>query len=244
METSFGSTRSYTVGVEEEFQLVDPETRELVPAIDALLESGAGLGWITSELSQSCVELVSPIFDDVADLGRELPALRQRLGEVARSCGVRIAAAGTHLFSNPIEQPFTEGNHHRWIGERMGWVTRTQAIYGLHVHVAVPNEETAIRAVGVLSRHVPLFLALSGNSPFWRGSDTRLSSTRIKVFEIFPRSGLPPLFRAWEDFERHVETLVASGNIPDWCWWDVRPHPKLGTVELPAPTRRQILSIR
>ena len=119
----------------------------------------------------------------------------------------------------------------------MGWVARTQAIYGLHVHVAVPDEEAAIRATGVLSRHVPLLLALSGNSPFWRGSDTRLSSTRIKIFEIFPRSGLPPAFRGWDEFENHVETLVASGNIPDysWCWWDVRPHPRFGTVELRSP---------
>jgi carboxylate-amine ligase len=119
----------------------------------------------------------------------------------------------------------------------MGWVARTQAIYGLHVHVAVPDEEAAIRATGVLSRHVPLLLALSGNSPFWRGSDTRLSSTRIKVFEIFPRSGLPPAFGDWDAFESHVAALVASGNIPDysWCWWDVRPHPRFGTVELRSP---------
>lgn len=236
-EHNFGAATPYTVGVEEEFQLVDPRTRELSPAIAAVLEKGDGRNWISSELSQSCVELVSPVFKDVPELSRELPGLRLKLGNIAESCGVRLAAAGSHPFSNPVAQPVTEGDHHRWVGERMGWVARTQAIYGLHVHVAVPDEEAAVRAVGVLSRHVPLLLALSGNSPFWRGSDTRLSSTRIKVFEIFPRSGLPPLFHTWEDFERHVETLVASGNIPDysWCWWDVRPHPKLGTVEVRCP---------
>ena len=237
METNFGNSSPYTVGVEEEFQLVDPDTRQLSPGIDAVLAAGEGLGWISSELSQSCVELVSPVFDSIPEMRRELPGLRRKLGGLARKCGVELAAAGTHPFSNPVEQPFTEGDHYLKVEERMGWVARTQAIYGLHVHVAVLDEEQAIRAAGVLSRHVPLVIALSGNSPFWRGSDTRLSSTRIKVFEIFPRSGLPPLFRDWTEFERHVDTLVASGNIPDysWCWWDVRPHPKFGTVELRSP---------
>ena len=237
METNFSGQNTYTVGIEEEFQLVDPETRELAPAIDAVLAAAEGRPWITSELSQSCVELVSPVFENVARLARELPELRDELGSLARDCGVGLAAAGTHPFSDPVEQPFTRGEHHLRVEEQMGWVARTQAIYGLHVHVAVPDEEAAIRATGVLSRHVPLLLALSGNSPFWRGSDTRLSSTRIKIFEIFPRSGLPPAFRGWDEFENHVETLVASGNIPDysWCWWDVRPHPRFGTVELRSP---------
>jgi carboxylate-amine ligase len=103
--------------------------------------------------------------------------------------------------------------------------------------VAVPDGDAAIRAINALAGHVPLLVALSTNSPFWRGSDTRLGSTRIKIFEMFPRSGLPPTFRSWEDFENHIETLVASGSIPDysWCWWDARPHQKFGTVELRSP---------
>ena len=237
METNFGGSAPYTVGIEEEFQLVNPDTRELSPKIDDVLAAGEGLGWISSELSQSCVELVSPVYDSVPEIGRELPKLRRKLAGLARDCGVELAAAGTHPFSNPVKQPFTEGDHYLQVEESMGWVARTQAIYGLHVHVAVPDEEQAIRAAGVLARHVPLVISLSGNSPFWRGSDTRLSSTRIKVFEIFPRSGLPPTFRDWQEFERHVDTLVASGSIPDysWCWWDVRPHPRFGTVELRSP---------
>ncbi len=244
MDTNFGNSPPYTVGIEEEFQLVDPDTRELSPKIDDILAAGEGLPWISSELSQSCVELVSPIFDSVPEAGRELPKLRRKLAGLTRKCSVELAAAGTHPFSNPVEQPFTEGDHYLQVEERMGWVARTQAIYGLHVHVAVPDEEQAIRAAGVLARHVPLVISLSGNSPFWRGSDTRLSSTRIKVFEIFPRSGLPPIFGDWLEFERHVGTLVASGNIPDysWCWWDVRPHPKFGTVELRSPDVQANLS--
>jgi carboxylate-amine ligase len=237
MEAAFGAGPPYTVGVEEEFQLVDPASRALVPAVGAVVEAGAGADLVTSELSRSCVEMVSPVFETVSDLARELPALRRRVAEMARGAGVEIVAAGTHPFSEPTEQPLAEGAHNRRLEDEMGWVARTQAIYGLHVHVAVPDGEAAIGAVNELARRVPLLVALSANSPFWRGADTRLASTRSKIFEMFPRSGLPPAFDGWENFVRHVETLVASGSIPDssWCWWDARPHLKFGTVELRAP---------
>ena len=237
MESGFGTTAPYTVGVEEEFQLVDPGTRALAPAVDEVLAAGEGTQLITSELSQSCIEMLSPVFASAADLARELPGLRREVRDLARSRGVEIVASGTHPFSEPTEQPLTGGDHNRRVEEEMGWVARTQAIYGLHVHVAVPDGDAAIRAVNALARHVPLLVALSANSPFWRGSDTRLASTRIKIFEMFPRSGLPPVFRYWEDFERYIESLIASGSIPDysWCWWDARPHQKFGTVELRSP---------
>ncbi|CAA9519870.1 MAG: FIG074102: hypothetical protein [uncultured Rubrobacteraceae bacterium] len=237
MEAAFGAGPPYTVGVEEEFQLVDPASRALAPAIGAVMETGDGAGLVVPELSRSCVEMVSPVFETVSDLARELPALRRRVAEMARGAGVEIVAAGTHPFSEPTEQPLAEGAHNRRLEDEMGWVARTQAIYGLHVHVAVPDGEAAIGAVNELARRVPLLVALSANSPFWRGSDTRLASTRIKIFEMFPRSGLPPAFGGWEDFVRHVEALVASGSIPDasWCWWDARPHLEFGTVELRAP---------
>jgi carboxylate-amine ligase len=237
MESGFGSTKPYTVGVEEEFQLVDPVSRGLIPAVDEVLATGEGTKLITSELSQSCVEMLSPVFGTVADLARELPGLRGEVRDLARSRGAEIVGAGTHPFSEPTEQPITGGDHHRRVEEEMGWVARTQAIYGLHIHVAVPDGDTAILAVNALARHVPLLVALSANSPFWRGSDTGLASTRIKIFEMFPRSGLPPTFRDWEDFENHIGALVAAGSIPDysWCWWDARPHQRFGTVELRAP---------
>jgi glutamate---cysteine ligase / carboxylate-amine ligase len=237
MESGFGSTEPFTVGVEEEFQLVDPVSRGLIPAVDEVLAAGEGSRLITSELSQSCVEMLSPVFGTVADLARKLPGLRAEVRDLARSCGTEIVGSGTHPFSEPTEQPLTGGDHHQRLEDEMGWVARTQAIYGLHVHVAVSDGDTAIVAVNALARHVPLLVALSANSPFWRGSDTGLASTRIKIFEMFPRSGLPPTFRNWEDFENHIGALVAAGSIPDysWCWWDVRPHQRFGTVELRAP---------
>ena len=237
MEAAFGAGPPYTVGVEEEFQLVDPASRALAPAVGAVMEVGDGAGLVTSELSRSCVEMVSPVYGTVSHLARELPTLRRRVAEMARGAGVEIVAAGTHPFSEPTEQPLAEGAHNRRLEDEMGWVARTQAIYGLHVHVAVPDGEAAIGAVNELARRVPLLVALSANSPFWRGADTRLASTRIKICEMFPRSVLPPAFGGWEDFVRHVEALVLSGSIPDasWCWWDARPHLKFGTVELRAP---------
>jgi carboxylate-amine ligase len=237
MKNGFGATAPYTVGVEEEFQLVDPVSRSLTPAVNGVLAAGDGTGLITSELSQSCVEMLSPVFASAADLARALPGLRREVRDLARSRGVEIAAAGAHPFSEPTEQPLTPGLHNLRVEKEMGWVARTQAIYGLHVHVAVPDGDAAIRAVNTLACYVPLLVALSTNSPFWRGSDTRLGSTRTKVFEMFPRSGLPPAFRSWEDFEDHIGALVASGSIPDysWCWWDARPHQKFGTVELRSP---------
>jgi carboxylate-amine ligase len=240
MDHNFSASAPYTIGVEEEFQLVAPSSFALVPAIDAVLAArdvaGLSAGSITSELSASCLEARSPICGTVTELASELPALRRRVRDLAERCEVRLAAAGTHPFSDATAQPITAGERYRRVEEEMGWAARMQGIYGLHVHVSVPDREHAIRAVNTLSRHVPLFVALSANSPFWRGADTRLSSTRAKIFGLVPRSGLPPRFCYWEDFEGYVDTLVGAASIPDytWCWWDARPHPRLGTVELRA----------
>src|SRR5919199_1593354 len=198
METNFGATPAYTVGVEEEFQLVDPVSRELVPAIDAVLAARDAAELpadaVASELSASCVEMRSAIYGTVADLAAELPILRRRLQSLAEGCGASLAAAGSHPFSEPTAQPTTAKERYREVDREMGWTAWMQAIYGLHVHVAVPDAQSAILAVNALSRHVPLFVALSANSPFWGGMDTRLSSVRVKVFELVPHSGLPPDF--------------------------------------------------
>ena len=235
METNFGASAPYTVGIEEEFQLVVPGTLGLAPLVDGVMAAKEfDEDLVTSELSSSCLEMRSPVYRSVSGLAAELPGLRRRVQGLAERGGALLSSAGTHPFSDPSDGSITAGEHYRKVEDEMGWVARTQAIYGLHVHVAVPDEEAAVRAVGALTRSVPLFIALSANSPFWRGQDTSLASTRIKIFDLFPRSGLPPVFRTWEEFEGHVEKLVAAGSIPDytWCWWDVRPHPRFGTVEV------------
>ncbi len=238
MDKSFGAGRPYTVGAEEEFQLVDPSTRELVPAVgDVLGVVPDGSGLMVPELFQSCIEMVSPVFSDVAELARRLPALRREVAQSCREAGVAFLASGLHPFSDPFVQKFTEGERYRRMEEELGSLARLQIIYALHVHVAVPDAEAAIRATNALLRHVPLFVALSANSPFWRGQDTGFASARVKIRDASPRSGLPPTFRDWDEFESYAEALVAMGNIPDWSWlwWDVRPHPRHGTVELRVP---------
>src|ERR687896_654247 len=238
MQTRFGSSPRHTVGLEEEFQLIDPSTRELAPAIDAVLDAAPdGSERIAPELFQDCVEMRTPVFSTVAELARELPALRREISGPARKAGVRIAASGLHPFSDPFAQRFTRGERYERMEEELGALARLQIIYALHVHVAVPDEEHAIRATNALVRHTPLLIALSANSPFWNGMDTGFASARVKIRDASPRSGLPPTFHSWEEFENYTDALVTMGNIPDfsWFWWDVRPHPRHGTVELRVP---------
>ncbi|HEV2092917.1 MAG TPA: glutamate--cysteine ligase [Rubrobacter sp.] len=238
MERRFGSTAPYTAGVEEEFQLVDPSTRELAPAIEAVLDAAPdGSERMARELFQDCVEMRTPVFSDVAELARRLPAFRREVAKAANKAGVGIAASGLHPISDPFAQKVTPGERYRRMEEELGALARLQIIYALHIHVGVPDEEAAIQATNALLRHVPILTALSANSPFWHGMDTGFASARVKVRDASPRSGLPPTFRSWEEFEGYTETLVAMGNIPDfsWFWWDVRPHPRNGTVELRVP---------
>src|SRR5215203_1547660 len=179
----------------------------------------------------------TPVFSSVAQLARKLPALRSEVAKAARKAGVGIAASGLHPTSDPFVQRFTLGERYERMEEELGALARLQIIYALHVHVGVPDEEAAICATNALLRHVPVFVALSANSPFWNRMDTGFASARVKIRDASPRSGLPPTFRNWEEFEGYADALVAMGNIPDysWFWWDVRPHPLHGTVELRVP---------
>jgi carboxylate-amine ligase len=238
MEDHFGSNSPFTLGVEEEFQLVDPTTRELVPAIEAVIDAApGGTERMARELFQDCVEMRTPVYSTAAQIGRDLPALRNEVAKAAEKAGVVLSGSGLHPISDPLAQKFTPGERYERMEEELGALARLQIIYALHVHVGVPDGETAIRATNALLRHVPILVALSANSPFWNGMDTGFASARVKIRDASPRSGLPPTFRCWEEFEGYTEALVAMGNIPDfsWFWWDVRPHPRHGTVELRVP---------
>src|SRR5918998_525923 len=238
MQNRFGTTSSYTVGVEEEFQLVAPSTLQLTPAVeDVIGASPDGSEGLAQELFQDCLEMRTPVFSTVAELARDLPTLRRHAAKAAKGAGVRIAASGLHPISDPFSQRFTRGERYERMEEELGGLARLQIIYALHVHVGVPDAEAAIRATNALLRHVPLLTALSANSPFWNGMDTGFASARVKIRDASPRSGLPPTFHSWEEFENYTDALVAMGNIPDfsWFWWDARPHPRYGTVELRVP---------
>jgi glutamate---cysteine ligase / carboxylate-amine ligase len=173
----------------------------------------------------------------VSEAIEDARGLRATLRDAAAERGSVIAGAGTHPFSRWEHQDITEQERYRALLEEMRWVAEREVIFGLHVHVGIASADQAIAVANGLRTWLPELLALSGNSPFWHGRDTGLASTRTKIFETFPRSGLPPAFASFEEFELLVERAVKTGSMPDYTfiWWDLRPHPTLGTLEIRIP---------
>ena len=189
---------------------------------------------INPELMQSVIEITTPVCRTAGDVQRELVKLRGYVTEVARERGMRVGSAGTHPFSLFERQRITAKDRYRALIDQMQYVARRELIFGMHVHVAVDDPEKAIQVVnGLLPQLAPL-LALSASSPFWRGEPTGLASSRQMVFSAFPRSGPPPRFRDYTDYAEVVGQLERSGCIADYThiWWDIRLHPRLGTVEI------------
>jgi carboxylate-amine ligase len=234
LEHSFNGT-PFTVGIEEELMLLDPETLDLAPGIEAVLADvpAEREGQIQPELFQSVLEIVTRPCDGVADAAAELRALRELVGELAGAHGMLVGAAGTHPFAQCADQPIVERDRYERLVGELGYIARQELIFGTHVHVAIDAPDKAIYVADGIRRYLPLLLALSTNSPYWQGERTGLMSARTPVFRGFPRSGIPPHYGSWEIYSRRVERMVASGAISDYTflWWDVRPHPKLGTVE-------------
>ncbi len=233
----FGTSPPYTLGVEEEYMLLDPASFDLVQHIDTVLAAIQGHELeprITSELMQSVLEIATPVCSNAGDVMRELQTLRRYVCGTARRSGLRVGSAGTHPFSLFERQRITAKDRYRALVDQLQYVARRELIFGMHVHVAVDGPDKAIQVVnGMLPQLAPL-LALSASSPFWRGEPTGLASSRQMVFSAFPRSGPPPRFRDYEDYARVVHQLERTGCIADYThiWWDIRPHPKWGTVEI------------
>jgi carboxylate-amine ligase len=186
------------------------------------------------ELMQSVLEIATPVCDTPAEVDRELRKLREYVTSVAAQKSLRVGSAGTHPFSLFEAQRITARDRYRALVDQMQYVARRELIFGLHIHVAVDDAEKAIQVVNGLLVELPLLLALSASSPFWRGEATGLASTRQLVFAAFPRSGPPPRFRDYADYAEVVGQLEKTGCIADYThiWWDIRPHPRLGTVEV------------
>ena len=235
MEHHFDGPR-YTVGIEEELMIVDGSSLDLVSAIDSILGAPPPSGKIQPELLESVLEIATSPCPDVASVGAELVALRALTRERARARGLEIGAAGTHPFARWEDQRVVSNDRYRGLVRSLGFVARQELVFGMHVHVGMTDPEEAIQVANGLRPHVPLLIALSANSPLWRGGLTGLMSSRVPIFRAFPRVGLPPRFEGWADFERRVETMSRSGLIEDYTylWYDVRPHPRLGTVEIRA----------
>ena len=238
MDHNFGTSRRFSLGVEEEFQLVGRESFELVSRVDEILSEVADEeeheGRVKPELLQSVVEVATNVAGSVGEAMEDLRGLRARLRDAAAERDALIASAGTHPFSRYEHQEVTDRPRYQELIADMGWVAERELIFGLHVHVGLGSPDTAIACLNGARTFLPEFLALSANSPFWQARPTGLASTRTKVFEAFPRSGLPPAFVSWEEFELLVDRGVRTSSFPDptYIWWDLRPHPSLGTVEL------------
>jgi len=226
---------SFTLGVEEEFQIVDPETWELRSHVSELLASGApALGdQLKRELHQSIVEVGTRICANVQELETEICRTRRELADSAERVGLRIAAAGTHPFSRWIDQVISPGERYQHIVEELQQLARSLLIFGLHIHVAVPDRTSTIELLNEARYFLPHLLALSTSSPFWQGRDTGLKSYRTTVFRRFPRSGIPDDFSSWSQYEEYLNMLVELHCIDDGkkIWWDLRPHPTFGTLE-------------
>jgi glutamate---cysteine ligase / carboxylate-amine ligase len=233
----FGTGDPYTLGVEEEYQLLDGDGFDLVQHIDTMLAAVSGHeleARINPELMQSVLEITTPVCHTAADIERELVTLRSYVTGIAREKGLRVGSAGTHPFSLFERQRITAKDRYRALIDQMQYIARRELIFGMHVHVAVDDPEKAIQVVNGLLPHLAPLLALSASSPFWRGEPTGLSSSRQMVFSAFPRSGPPPRFRDYADYAGVVGQLERSGCIADYThiWWDIRLHPRLGTIEI------------
>jgi carboxylate-amine ligase len=237
LEHRFGQGDPYTLGVEEEYMLLDPETWDLVQHIDSVLaavEGGEHEGRLHAELMQSVLEVTTPVCRTAADVMRSLAQLRSHVADIARAEGCRFGSAGTHPFSLFERQRITARDRYHNLVDQLQYIARRELIFGMHMHVAVDDPEKAIQVMNGLLVYLPQMLALSASSPFWRGEPTGLSSSRQMVFAAFPRSGPPPRFRDYTDYAEVVGQLERTGCIADYThiWWDIRPHPRLGTIEM------------
>ena len=237
LDHAFGTSDAYTLGVEEEYMLLDGETFDLVQHIDTVLAAVSGHeleARINPELMQSVLEIATPVCHTPADVEEQLRKIRGYVCEVARAQGLRVGSAGTHPFSLFERQRITARDRYRNLVDQLQYVARRELIFGLHIHVAVDDPEKAVQVVNGLLLHLPQLLALSASSPFWRGEPTGLSSSRQMVFAAFPRSGPPPRFKDYADYAAVVGQLEKTGCIADYThiWWDIRLHPRLGTVEI------------
>jgi glutamate---cysteine ligase / carboxylate-amine ligase len=242
----FTSSPRSSLGVEWELELVDVQTRELASgraATDILLELGAphrgpdGTGEhpkAKHELFESCIEVITGVCTTVDEALRDLQGTVDEVARAAEKRGLAVMCSGTHPFTNWATQTISPTARYAKLIEDMQWLARRLQIFGVHVHIGVRSPDKVIPIVNALTAYIPHFLALSASSPYWKGADTGLASARSKVFEALPTAGLPYQLTGWDDFERFMETLISAHAISTIreVWWDIRPHPTFGTVEL------------
>src|SRR5215471_18086194 len=227
---------TFTIGIEEEYQTVDPVSRDLRSHIHAeIIEKGKMLlqERVKAEMHQSVVEVGTSVCSNIKDAKDEVKTLRRDMIALAKENGLRLASAATHPFADWRAQEIYPDERYKNIVEDMQLVARANLIFGLHVHVGVEDRETAVHLMNHARYFVPHILALSTNSPFWLGMNTGLKSYRCKVFDKFPRTNLPDYFPSWGEYENFVKLLIKTNCIDNAkkIWWDIRPHPFFSTLE-------------
>ena len=227
---------SFSIGIEEEYQTIDPDTRDLRSHIHSeILEKGKMLlaERVKPEMHQSVIEIGTGVCKTVKAAKLEISSIRRSIIQLARQNGLRLAAGGSHPFAVWHKQEIYPDDRYRTIVEDMKMVARANLIFGLHVHIGVEDRETAIQLMNAARYFLPHILALSTNSPFWEGMDTGFRSYRCKVFERFPRTNIPDIYSSWSEFENYVNLLIRTNCIDNAkkIWWDIRPHPYFPTLE-------------
>ncbi len=227
---------TFTIGIEEEYQTVDPVTRDLRSHIHAeILEKGKMLlqERVKPELHQSVVEVGTSVCKNIKEAKDEVKKLRRDMVRLARENGLRLASAATHPFGDWRSQEIHPDERYKNIVEDMQLVARANLIFGLHVHIGIEDRETAIHMMNHARYFLPHILALSTNSPFWLGMNTGLKSYRCKVFDKFPRTNIPDYFPSWGEYENFIKLLIKTNCIDNAkkIWWDIRPHPFFNTIE-------------
>src|SRR6478609_2636380 len=225
----------FTLGVEEEYMVIDPRTRELTSHDQKIVELASRVlkDHVKAEMHQAVVEVGTGICKDVGEAKQEIRQLRKLVSETAASLQLKIGAAGTHPFSHWTKQLITPNPRYDEIVNEMQEAARSNLIFGLHVHVGVSDKNMAIHIMNTVRYFLPHIFALSTNSPFWEGRNTGFKSFRTKVFDKFPRTGIPDYFDNWDDYKNYVNLLIKTGCIDNAkkIWWDVRVHPFFDTIE-------------
>lgn len=229
------SYKQFTIGVEEEYMVIDPLTRELKSHEQKIVKEGQQLfnEKVKAEMHQAVVEVGTDICKDVSEAFDDVANLRKKIFEIAQSLGLAVGAAGTHPFSHWQKQLITDHARYSEIVNEFQDAARSNLIFGLHVHVGMESREMAIHIANSARYFLPHVFSLSTNSPFWEGRETGYHSYRTKVFEKFPRTGIPDIFNSKEDYDNYIKLLIKTNCIdnPKKIWWDLRVHPIFNTVE-------------
>jgi carboxylate-amine ligase len=225
----------FTIGIEEEYQVVDPETRELRSYITQILDRGQTIlrEQIKPEMHQSIVEVGTQPCRNISEARAEVLKLRGTIASLASVHNLKIVAAGTHPISSWMNQEITPFERYKGVVEEMQQLALQLLIFGMHVHVGMPNDDVAIELMNVARYILPHLLALSSSSPFWMGRNTGFKSYRASIFSNFPRTGIPPSFHSASEFQSYINLLINTKSIDNGkkIWWDLRPHPVFGTLE-------------